>query len=277
MGKNNYYLRKIIREIISEENDFLIEGIDIDEINKLVSFNNSHENNVDTSTILNPSFTKLNDINIISIFKRKKNDNKTDGNPLIYALKDINKWKFKNPKEDIINLLKQFIKITWKIEPIYDTIITIPSSNELNIKFLHRLNKIIKAENKITNYFHKLSADEVWEDFVDWGGIKNEYKNKYKYIFKNMLYCFQRMEKENNNIFSYKYIADIKLRKFIKQTMSPTFENPVIKYNKKINGKNILILDDTISSGKTISEATDQILKTFSPSSTTVITLFSKV
>jgi hypothetical protein len=130
-------LRKIIREILISENSWLIEGVDIDLKNKIVSFSPTHEKNVDTSTILNPTETVVNGIPIISIFKRKRSEEfAADGNPLIYALKGIDGWKFRNPQQDIIGLLRQFIRISEKIKSEYDTIITVPSSNPLNVEFL---------------------------------------------------------------------------------------------------------------------------------------------
>ena len=48
-------------------------------------------------------------------------------------------------------------------------------------------------------------------------------------------------------------------------------------YSEMINDKDILILDDTISSGKTISDSVYAINETFKPKSITVITLFSKI
>ena len=45
----------------------------------------------------------------------------------------------------------------------------------------------------------------------------------------------------------------------------------------KINDKNVLILDDTIETGSTISETTNLILKSYVPKNITIITLFSKL
>ena len=275
----NSKLRKIIKEIIQEEYNFpfLIEGIDIDIINKVVSFNNNHENNVNTSININPIYSEINNIPVISIFKRVSNLEKTDGNPLIYALKGVNGWKFSNPKEDIIGLLKQFVRITEKINTDYDTIITVPSANVLNINFLHRLNKIIKADNKITDYFFKLDADDVWDNYIDWKGIKLEFGKRYEKAHAELLRNFRNMEAENNNIFSFKYIKNGDFRKYITKTMEGKSVDEQIKYAPFINGKNVLILDDTISTGSSISETTEEILNSFMPKSITVITLFSKL
>lgn len=277
MKKDHPEFRKLVKEILLKEYSYLIEGIDINVKNKTVSFNPNHENNVGTSTILNPTYDSVNGIPIISIFKRKDNDEKTDGNPLISALKRKRGWVFKNPKEDIINLLKQFIRISEKIKPEYDTIITIPSSNLLNERFLYRLKKIIKTKNEVTDYFFKMNADDVWDDYINWKGLENDCGDDFGRVKRELLYCFKQMEKENDNMFSFRLIPNAKLRKYITKTMYSDSIDGQIKYSRFINDKDVLILDDTITSGKTISEACKDIIKSFTPKSITIITLFSKI
>ena len=189
METNREAYQRLLREELLKQHCYLIEGIDIDTTNKTISFNGSHEQNVDTSILINPTYVNINGIDVISIFKRKKaNDFSFDGNPLIYALKGINDWKFKNPQSDIINLLKQFIRIVEKIQPKYDTIITVPSTNELNIEFLHRLDKIIKSDFQITDYLYKMNDyftnrfDEAINKVKD---LIPEYYEAYKTVWQN--------------------------------------------------------------------------------------------
>lgn len=275
--KRNPMPKEMIREILRRETRYLIEGVDIDKAHKTVSFNPNHENNVDTSIVLNPTYDLINGIPVISIFKRKDNADKTDGNPLIYALKGKKGWTFNNPKEDMNGLLKQFIRISEKIKPEYDAIITIPSSNPLNTHFLHRLNKIIKTKIKVTDYFFKLGADEVWEDYVDWGGLQRDFPEDYDNIHMELLKFFKRMEVENENMFSFRYIPNIQLRNYIIKTIWVKNPDKSITYAPYINDKNILILDDTIASGASISEVCKSIISSFTPATVTVITLFSRV
>lgn len=268
-------LRLIINEILIKENIHLIEGIDVDYINKAVSFNDEYKENVDTSTIINPTFNKINDMDVISIFKRNKTEKFTlDGNPLIYALKGIKDWKI-NDKREIINLLKKFIRISKKIREKYDTIITIPSNNELNVNFLHKLNKIIKSKYQITDFLDKLTIDEVYENYIDWNSMNNDFGDEFIMNQRKMNKFFTNMEKDNNHYFSYKYIKDNSFRKYITKTNDVDNEK-IIQYSLCINDKDILILDDTLGSGTSISEATKAINDTFDPKSITVITLFSK-
>ena len=49
------------------------------------------------------------------------------------------------------------------------------------------------------------------------------------------------------------------------------------KYANKINGQDVLLIDDTISRGQTIKEACDIIQDSYAPKSITVLTLLSKL
>ena len=257
--------KELKQEQIDIEYSNLVEGIDIDNIKKIVKFNNTHENNTDTSDYLNPTEYKIKDIGVISIFKRKQNTDKSDVNPLIHALKGNYNWKIDD--KSILQLFKQFIKISKKIKTSYDTIICIQSSSSLNTDFLYRLNKIINSKNKITDLFNKLPASEIMEKYVD---TPNMSEKDAKIILNSL-----RKMIEKDDYFTYKEIPT-NLRKYICNSCT-IYGNDALKYSDIINDKDILILDDTISSGETISDNVKAIRDTFAPKSITVITLFSKL
>lgn len=97
-------------------------------------------------------------------------------------------------------MLKQFVRISEKIKPEYDTIITIPSSNELNINFLHRLNKIIRAKYQIKDWLFKLDADFVYENFIDWGKLKKDFPGEYKILSNQLNKSFRDMEEKQKYV-----------------------------------------------------------------------------
>jgi hypothetical protein len=255
--------REFIENEKKEEINFLIEGIDIDKHKKIVTFNSSHDNNVSTSIELNPTYDYINKYPVISIFKRKKSNDGFDGNPLVYALKGIKGWTIS--KRDIILLLKQFIKISEKIEYKYDTIISIPSSKSLNNDFLYRLNEIIKCECSITDgMFSKMEVEEV-VDNIEYDKMTKEEQDK-------MVNAISKM----GAFFTFKEVPS-GLRKYIKNIWNDNFSCHGLTYADKINGKNILVLDDTISSGQTISTYCENIINNYTPKSITIVTLFSKL
>jgi hypothetical protein len=242
--------------------DYIGEGIDIDYKNKKVKINLEHENGIDTSILNNHLYNKVNNYDVISIFTRKKYQ-RSDGNPLLYSLKCLNGWSI--DKYDISLLLKQFIKICDKIDPVYDTIIKIPSGNELNNIFMDRINNIIKCENKISNLLTKLEADMVWMDGVD-------FKSMNSIEIEDLESDFMKM----SEFFSFKSVRP-NLRKYIKKIYDDNWIGVELDVADKINNKNILILDDTISSGQTISLFTERIMDIYEPKKVTIITLFSKL
>lgn len=272
------YYERFDQEKEVAESLSIIEGIDIDMNRKTVKFNPNHIYGIDTSTSRKLKVDNVEGIDVISIFNRTDNPfSQVDGNPLIYALKGEGGWRFLNSKKDIIGLLKQFIRLSEKIEETYDTIFTIPSSNVLNTKFLHRLNKIIQAENKVEELFFKLSSDEVWENHIDWKKLNKLFPYRSQMdLQKQMNTYFSRMKKENKGYFTYHQIKDKDFRDCIKNGFGYRKER-VIEYSKFFNGKDVLILDDTLRSGKSISEITKMVLDIYIPKSVTVVTLFSRL
>lgn len=281
-------LRNLIREEIKE---ILTEGIDVDDINMEVGFNPDNQNYIDTNDPWNPKpiYNSIDGYTVISIFERKKTDNKQDGNPLIYALKSLaNKesspiWSFKNAKYDVLSLLRRFVAVTKELNEEFDIIITTPSSNPLNTEILHRITRIIKHEQSFEDFFSKYSANDVYKDFIDSEWLKNTYpddsqrRKMHSRIFQAI--CKMNLPKEqggNGGIFSYKYLKPITLRNAIIQSMhiSDDFIDE-ITYGSVINGKKILIIDDTVTSGKTISDSAEAIKEMYDPQSITFLTLFS--
>lgn len=267
------------------------EGIDIDKNRSTVAFNPSHQNYVDTNDPWNPKpiYNEVDGYNVISIFTRKMTDDKQDGNPLIYALKGKD-WRFKNPQYDIMALLRRFVAVTKELKEKFDIIITIPSSNRLNTEILHKITRIIPHEMSFENFFEKYTANEVYELFLNTEWLKREYPNDEirgkinGSIYKSI--CRMNLPKEkggNDGIFSYKFLKPQKLRYAIIKSMSINAEfadkeklvDDDLTLEKTITGKNVLIIDDTVTSGKTISDAAEAFKETYTPSSITFLTLLS--
>jgi hypoxanthine-guanine phosphoribosyltransferase len=88
---------------------------------------------------------------------------------------------------------------------------------------------------------------------------------------KELAIYFQEMQRANNGIFSYKYIPT-KLRSKICETIHT---NGDLDLADEINGKRILILDDTVTTGKTISDSAKALISTFTPASITFFTIMT--
>ncbi len=269
------------------------DGIDIDNINKVVSFNPNHQKNVDTNDPYNPQprRCKVKGYTCISVFLRKETSSKLDGNPLIYALKNFDKviempdrgslkykkmWKFKNPQSDIMALMKRFVAVTKEFEEPFDTIIVIPSSSKLNEYVAKCINRI-RGGFFIKKFFKKLTANIVEDLYLDEEFVLREYPvEEQDDKFVAIRTAFDNMRKRNNGMFSYKYFEEEKLRGCVEKSMeipNDIYHNDNIA--SRINGKRILVIDDTITTKGTLSESAEALENEYSPRDIVFFTLFS--
>ena len=272
-------LQQILKESYNNSNtnefdNYIVEGLNININDKTVSLTDTHDKGIDFSLINNPVYDKYKAYNVISIFKRTQltdtNNVKRDGNPFIYKKKKKNGWKFKITNEEINKYIKRFLEICKKINSKYDTIIITPSSSNLNDKFMKVISKQVNADKVINEYFIKLSKEEIIDDdLIDKEQLRNDYGNSYERVLEEINRSFRRMKGRS---FEAKYINKEYL-KYIKYISSNNDEN----LRQYIDNKDILLLDDTISSGETISQCIDGILSNFIPKSITIITLLSKL
>lgn len=272
-NKINKVLKEALDKFIKE--NVINEGIDIypNENPPKVAFNPTHQEYVDTNDPWNPKpiYNEINGYKVISIFERKSSDDRLDGNPLIYALKGHN-WEFKNPHYDLMSLLRRFVAVTKELQGQYDVIITTPSSNKLNNEILRRVSRLIPHSNEFEHFFTKLAANDVYENWL----YTNWFDEHPDIQHSTLLQAVMNMNKYNNGVFSYKFIKPIELRNAIKNSMKVSDEiADDLSMGDYINGKNVLVIDDTVTSGKTISDSANAILQMFDPKSITFLTLFS--
>lgn len=251
-----------------EKDNFIVEGLIVNDRNHTVTLTDNHNKGVDFSLIKNPVYDIFNGINVISISKRTflkdyEKDKNIDGNPFIYALKNKFGWKFDIDDKTIIKYCRRFLEICDKINSNYDTIIMVPSKSSINERFMDVIYKKVNAKNKITQNFYKVDLDEVT---IEYDKIENDFSNSDE-VIEFIREGFRKM----NNEFEAKFI-DKKYLKYIKYLGN---HNPE-EFRNKIDGKDILILDDIMSSGTTVSQCVENIQNTFNAKSITVITLLSK-
>jgi len=299
------FSRLDVIDIKSFVDDMLDEGIDLhpayDEEGNMkfdVSYNPRHSKGIDTSLERNPtSFDlevpkiKLLDgkLQVFSVFKRTKMKSpfgSPDGNPLVYAFKDENNYRFKTEYDKLViqqlisQILDKFVKSYFAALSGNVATIVCPSENELNSKFAEALAKAASANDKKMNLFDsvltKLSVDTVVHDVFDnanspmnrW--LVSIGKRAAREMRRQLDEYFDRMRKEHNNVFSYHFIKNPDLRNIITKTMSIEEHT-----HAGIDGKHVLVVDDTVSRGKTLAEAYELICTSYNPASITALTLFS--
>jgi len=244
------------KEIDFEE--YLFEGIDVDVDKKIVYFNDKHENYVDTS-LKNPTQKSIKGIDTYMLFKRKPSktpkDLISDGNPLVYALKNTKGWKI--PKKDEESIYKRINEIVTKLQKKknFDTIILVPSSNPL----VENLSNYLKG-NVLEGCLTKRTKDEIIED-MPWQNFTKTELEKVKTAFDKMSYWFES-----------KYFP--KDQKII-QKMEVNLYKIHKDKNLQISGKHVLVVDDTISTGLSISKCSEIIQESYFPASITQLSLFS--
>lgn len=253
-----------------EYDNFTVEGLKLDFKNRTVKLDDTDEGIVFDSK---PLEYKYNGMNVISIFKRTAlrdplYNRDVDGNPFIYALKGKNGWKLDMKISDVKKYMKIFIENCKSIKKKYDTCIVIPSGSSVNTLFMKELKKYMNCDEYVTKFFQKMPIDEVIM-----GGINHELikkSNNPDKIEKEIAYYISNMK---GDYFEAKMMRK-DLLKYISYITYNEDEDTNIREN--IDGKDILVLDDIISSGESVSQAVDAIKDSFIPKSVTVITLLSK-
>lgn len=273
-------INQIVNETVTQVIDTIInEGIDFDPQTKTVSYNPSHEENVDTSIEHNPTkdMSIVQNVDVWSIFKRKKGL-RGDGNPLVYALKGEGGWTFRS-ESDRIAIEHQFDAIATKFATMYPIGVTIlmPSGNELNTHIADIVKSKSKNAEVIEGLICKVTTEEVDEIVLD---FKSKFREFYKDDFNSKYYELGRyldlMDKKRNGYFSRHLIKNKQMRDILDLTLKLS-DDKFAEFANKINGQDILIIDDTISRGQTIKEACHIMMESYVPKSITVLTLLSKL
>lgn len=263
-------------------------GVDIDNINKNVKYNPKHQKNVDTGNIANPRLfeTKMKgefqnevDATIYSIFKRKQNSSSmySDGDPLMKAFekeKDKSgmvKWKIsKKDRELLISFIGLYAK---QLPSKIDTIILVPTRSLFVNNMLTYIAKEIKATKTIVDILKKLPKERILDYFIDYeqaakdipfdNGVRNTPER-----IKSLL----SKRQHNSSTFSFGDVP-VEYRKYIQKAYIPT--DDVLKYADDINNKNVLVFDDTVSSGKSLTLTAAALREMFVPKSLTFMTIMS--
>ena len=273
-------INQIVNETVTQVIDTIInEGIDFDPQTKTVSYNPSHEENVDTYIEHNPTkdMSIVQNVEVWSIFKRKKGL-RGDGNPLVYALKGEGGWTFRS-ESDRMAIEHQFDAIATKFATMYPIGVTIlmPSGNELNTHIADIVKSKSKNAEVIEGVICKVTTEEVDEIVLD---FNSKFRKFYKDDFNSKYYELGRyldlMDKKRNGYFSRHLIKNKQMRDILDLTLKLS-DDKFAEFANKINGQDILIIDDTISRGQTIKEACHIMMESYAPKSITVLTLLSKL
>ena len=254
------------------------EGIDIDYDNLTVAYNPFHQENVDTSIENNPTVSNEygEGIKVYSLLQRK-GDSPMDGNPLLYAFKGERGWSFRT-EDDRTAILEQVDAIAQKFATMYPLGFTvlIPSGNHLN----RMIGDIIKSKGSnvlvVDDVLTKITTEEVMDIVMEKGSpFHMAYRNNMDAALRQLRTYLDEMDKERGGYFTRHFVRDSQMRDILTNTLKLT-SDAVARYSKSIDGKDVLLIDDSISRGQTVKEACGILLENYEPKSITVLTLFSK-
>ncbi len=272
---------EITKKHLLAEYQYLIAGMHIDYDHKTASFDLEKEKDESTSVVLKPICSEVYGHQVISMFRRSiTSDCSYLGNPLTYALKNIDDWKFANTEEDILALLHQFIRVAGIIRPHYDTIITFPRANELIVRFVQGLKKIIPSTNQISDWLLSVSTEYVYEGIINWQGIHDDFPDQYDRLSKEINGYFWEMDNENKEMFSFKYVKNKMLVEYFTQMQKfydEFYKCEAMELAPLINDKHVLLLDSTIIGGGKGYSYSSSVLEMYVPKSATIITLFPEL
>lgn len=287
-------IERICMEIIEEiRKQNANEGMDLDYDKKEVAFNDKHQKGVVTDLsklpyvysvyVGIPGFERVTAYSILRrtdlvVYQNNEKSIPQDGNPLIYAFKNERGWKFRSKadKKLFVDVIKGATDKLSKYYPIGFSIM-IPSANNLNSWFASVIKGYCKNATICDTFLRKLSANEVlaMAKLPNSKIMKLPNKNDAKKFIDILTKDVEKMN-EKGGVFRSHLLSDSDLRNLIANTMTYSSDEQISKLSRYINGKDIFLIDDTISKVRSIKEAISIITTCFYPKSISVLTLFSE-
>ncbi len=222
-------------------------GIDLNK--KQVIYNSNHQKRVDTSIHVKSNWKRKNTVLTAALLKRRRTKDNLDGNPLIYALKNINGYTI--DKKNLSPIIKSALKNlnTALNQKEYDLIVCIPSSGFIVKKLGQSVKKRI-PQTKISNYVLQKCTNKDIIQSINLSLITNK---KHLHEVKEVL---KKLQIAPGNKF---------VLKEIKGNIRAYF-NPIKINNPYLIKKSqtILLLDDALSSGTTLFYA-QKLIKDINP------------
>ena len=217
-------------------------------VDKKVSVDSNHEHLVVTGHEKNPTVTNFEDMHVSFVFRRVKSKSRAnDGNPLIYALKNLQGYTITS--KEISNLVRNFRIVLRKILSgiHYDIIVPMPSRHGISLILAKRVVRHQKGGMVVTNFLRKKTNGEVLADLTRIHSTKHH---------RDLVALRKKLEKDvAKHPFSMKDVTT-QLRPMI----HPLTINRVA--TSRIN--KVLLVDDLMSSGATLKSAYD-VVKTVYP------------
>ena len=161
-----------------------------------------------------------------------------------------------------------------KMYPVGVTILK-PSENELN----NRIAEIVMSKSKnaelIEGVICRITTIEVDDIVMDFSSkFREHYNDNFNESYYKLGQYLDKMDKHRKGYFVRHFIKNTEMRDVLDFTLKVS-DDRFAEFANKINGQDILIIDDTISRGQSITDVCKIISETYAPKSITVLTLLS--
>lgn len=164
---------------------------------------------------------------------------------------------------------------------IPNVLVHVPSTNKLNTLITTSIKKNfpdIEVVNKalykltygeiLTLLDDEINRDELWDNFYELGVNPNEIYD----MIDSIEDIFLDIDPTLESLYQRHKIKDKIIRKAITATMSGN-----MKYKDNLYGKDIMLVDDSITYGASIKESLDILYTMYRPKSVIIVTMFSKL
>lgn len=237
-------------------------GINVSQ-DKQISFDDSHQKRVDTSLAANPTETVKNGLLIRHVFRRNKTGDKDrDGNPLIYALKGLHGYTITpTAKSQFMDRANEIVH-SFSNDLDAELIVPLPSSSGFCAEFAELLCQVTGLQLRHADFIRKRTIKEM---LARHGDTLPEGLNKNKlHALKSQLAVWRRSNP-----------GQLVLMKEISPNIRHCFEPVTLnKHATELAGRRILIADDLMSSGASMTSAAN-LLKSFGCSVTSGVCFLS--
>lgn len=208
-----------------------------------VAIDLTHNDGLDMSLGGNPTVIKIKELQVFSLFRRRRlSTNEADGNPLIYAIKNLNQFRIDDENAAVMWATAAKIFAAWKCPWKPTGVMSIPSRHSASDDLAANISKWMGIEHVSGDMVCKKTVAEVLaeaEHLKESGGVP-EHDLK---AFKKQL--GQLSTAPSGKVFQMKEVRDVSIRHHFQpwKTTGKTGE---------ATGHDLLLVDDLIGSGASL-------------------------
>lgn len=213
---------------------------------RTVIVDHSHQDLVDTSTEGNPTEGMIGTLRVQYVFRRKTTrGHDRDGNPLVYALKEMNGYRMQPMYHRMLFGRADEILAAFVGGLDVDLLVDVPSSKPLCAMFAVRVSEVSGLPLVRSTFLRKRTVGEVL-DGID-AGFPLFAKDRDEKAFKAELGRLRRTKRDIN--FQMKELSK-PMRRFFQPF---TFDGQIPAFD----GRRVALIDDLVSSGASIISVAD--------------------